>query len=38
MTKVFADADALIVRPPDAPAAPAGTPCDILLLRDIPTF
>lgn len=38
MTKVFAEADALIVRPPQAPAAEAGTPCDILLLRDMPAF
>jgi len=38
MTKVFAEADALIVRPPEAPAAETGTPCEILLLRDVPAF
>ncbi|MBP2238139.1 molybdopterin molybdotransferase [Sinorhizobium kostiense] len=34
MTKIFAQADALIVRPPLAPAAAAGDPCSVLKLRD----
>ncbi|MEH6693343.1 MAG: gephyrin-like molybdotransferase Glp [Pseudorhizobium pelagicum] len=33
MMKVFATSDALIVRPPHAPALAAGAPCPILLLR-----
>jgi molybdopterin molybdotransferase len=33
--KIFANSDALIVRPPHAPALPAGTECKILMLRDI---
>lgn len=33
MMKIFAQADCLIVRPPNAPAMPAGMPCPILLLR-----
>ncbi|MGF6156857.1 molybdopterin molybdotransferase [Ensifer sp. KUDG1] len=33
MMKVFAQSDCLIVRPPHAGEAPAGTPCDILKLR-----
>ena len=36
MMKVFARSDALIVRPPHAPASKAGDPCEVLLLRDIP--
>ena len=31
--KIFAKADCLIVRPPHAPAVPAGSQCDILTLR-----
>jgi len=34
MMKVFATAEGLLVRPPGAPAAPAGSACDVLLLRD----
>ncbi len=34
MMKVFAAAEGLLVRPPGAPAVPAGSPCDVLLLRD----
>ncbi|MGN6549534.1 MAG: molybdopterin molybdotransferase MoeA [Pararhizobium sp.] len=34
MMKVFAEAGALIVRPPRAPAAEAGEPCRIHLLRE----
>ncbi len=33
MMKIFAQADCLIVRPPNAPAMPAGMTCPILLLR-----
>jgi molybdopterin molybdotransferase len=33
--KIFARSDCLIVRPPNAPAAPAGSRCDILLLRPV---
>ena len=33
MMKILAHSDALIVRPPHAPALTAGTPCPILLLR-----
>ena len=33
--KTFANSDALIIRPPNAPALPAGTECTILLLRDV---
>lgn len=33
MMKVFATSDALIVRPPHAPALAAGAPCPVLLLR-----
>ncbi|MBL0372993.1 molybdopterin molybdotransferase MoeA [Rhizobium sp. KVB221] len=33
--KIFANSDALIVRPPGAAALPAGSACPILLLRDI---
>jgi molybdopterin molybdotransferase len=33
MLKVLADADGLIIRPPHAPAAPAGTPVSVLMLR-----
>jgi molybdopterin molybdotransferase len=33
MLKVFADANALIVREPFATAADAGAPCDVLMLR-----
>jgi molybdopterin molybdotransferase len=32
--KIFANSDALIIRPPHAPPQPAGTECEILLLRD----
>jgi molybdopterin molybdotransferase len=32
--KIFANSDALIVRPPNAPPLPAGAECEILLLRD----
>ncbi len=34
MTKIFAQSDALIVRPPLAPAAAVGDPCSVLKLRD----
>ena len=33
MLKILADADGLIIRPPHAPAAPAGTPVSVLMLR-----
>jgi molybdopterin molybdotransferase len=33
--KIFANSDALIIRPPNAPALPAGAECNILQLRDI---
>jgi len=33
MMKIFAAADCLIIRPPHAPALPAGAPCPIMLLR-----
>ncbi|MDI7864068.1 molybdopterin molybdotransferase MoeA [Rhizobiaceae bacterium n13] len=33
MMKIFARSDCLIVRPPQAPAIPAGGPCPVLLLR-----
>ncbi|CAD7053900.1 molybdopterin molybdenumtransferase MoeA [Pseudorhizobium endolithicum] len=33
MMKIFADSDALIVRPPHAPALTAGDACPVLLLR-----
>ncbi len=34
MMKAFAVSEGLLVRPPHAPAAPAGTPCTVLLLRE----
>ncbi|HEV7246836.1 MAG TPA: gephyrin-like molybdotransferase Glp [Shinella sp.] len=34
MMKIFAEAEGLLIRPPHAPAVPAGTPCEVLLLRD----
>ena len=34
MMKVFAEADGLLLRPPHAPAVPAGAPCEVLLLRE----
>ncbi len=34
MTKVFAQSDGLIVRPPQTPAAAPGEPCIVLKLRD----
>jgi molybdopterin molybdotransferase len=33
--KIFANSDALIVRPPNAPPLPAGAECKVLLLRDV---
>src|SRR5262249_55009406 len=33
--KIFALSDALVIRPPNAPALPAGAQCDVMLLRDI---
>ncbi|MDF1607345.1 molybdopterin molybdotransferase MoeA [Hoeflea sp. YIM 152468] len=33
LMKVFADAHCLIIRPPFAPPAPAGSVCDVLVLR-----
>jgi molybdopterin molybdotransferase len=36
MMKVFAEAEGLIIRAPAAPAASAGAPCSILLLREPP--
>jgi molybdopterin molybdotransferase len=32
--KIFANSDALIIRPPNAPALPAGSPCRVLVLRE----
>lgn len=34
MMKAFAQSEALLIRPPHAPAAPAGSPCAVLLLRE----
>ncbi|WP_422369957.1 gephyrin-like molybdotransferase Glp [Hoeflea sp.] len=34
LMKVFADARCLIIRPPHAPAARPGDPCEVLILRD----
>ena len=34
MMQVFAKAEGLLVRAPNAPATPAGAPCTVLLLRD----
>lgn len=34
MMKIFARSECLIVRPPNAPELPAGTPCPIVLLRN----
>jgi molybdopterin molybdotransferase len=33
--KIFANSDALVVRPPNAPPLPAGAECKVLLLRDV---
>jgi molybdopterin molybdotransferase len=33
MMKIFAQADCLIIRPPNAPAVEAGAPCPVMLLR-----
>ncbi|PDS77133.1 gephyrin-like molybdotransferase Glp [Rhizobium sp. L43] len=33
MMKIFAEADCLIIRPPQAPELPAGAPCPVMLLR-----
>ncbi|HEX5932562.1 MAG TPA: gephyrin-like molybdotransferase Glp [Pseudorhizobium sp.] len=33
MMKIFANSDALIIRPPHAPVLPAGSTCPVLLLR-----
>ena len=33
MLKILADSDGLIIRPPHAPAALAGTPVSVLMLR-----
>jgi molybdopterin molybdotransferase len=33
MMKIFSHADCLIIRPPNAPELPAGSPCPVLLLR-----
>ena len=33
MLRVLADAEGLLIRPPNAPAAEAGAPCRILPLR-----
>jgi molybdopterin molybdotransferase len=33
MMKIFAQADCLIIRPPNAPALEAGAPCPVMLLR-----
>lgn len=35
MMQTFAQSDALIVRAPGAPATDAGSPCNVLLLRDL---
>lgn len=32
--KIFANSDALIIRPPGAPALPAGSPCRVVMLRE----
>lgn len=37
MMQVFAKSDCLIIRPPFAAPAPAGTLCDAMLLRPLPT-
>ena len=34
MMKVFAQSEGLLIRAPNAPAAPAGTPCEVMLVRD----
>ncbi len=34
MMKIFAEAEGLLIRPPHAPATPAGAPCEVLLLRE----
>jgi len=34
MMKIFAESEGLLVRAPHAPAAAAGAPCDVLLLRE----
>jgi molybdopterin molybdotransferase len=34
MMKAFAMSEGLLIRPPHAPAAPAGSPCSVLLLRE----
>tara|TARA_R110000751_G_scaffold270143_1_gene369887 strand:+ start:9650 stop:10873 length:1224 start_codon:yes stop_codon:yes gene_type:complete len=34
MTRHFADSDGLVIRPPHAPAAEAGSPCRVLVLRE----
>ncbi|MEX3009079.1 gephyrin-like molybdotransferase Glp [Hoeflea sp. TYP-13] len=34
MTRIFAESDCLIIRPPHAEAATAGSPCRIVLLRE----
>ncbi len=34
MMKIFAESEGLLIRAPHAPAANAGTPCDVLLLRE----
>lgn len=34
MMKVFAQSEGLLIRTPNAPAAPAGTACEVLLVRD----
>jgi molybdopterin molybdotransferase len=33
MLKLLADSNGLVIRPPHAPAAPAGTPVSVLMLR-----
>jgi molybdopterin molybdotransferase len=33
--KIFSQSDALIIRPPNAAAMPAGSPCRVLVLRDV---
>ena len=34
MMKIFAEAEGLLVRPPNAPAIEAGAACEVLLMRE----
>jgi len=33
MMRIFAESEGLLIRPPNAPAIEAGSPCDVLLVR-----